>query len=185
MTAELTVPTFTESVNVGQQAYFFTNGAVYGKSIAVREIGRLEAVPKEFELEIAAANQKPDENHLKRRLARAELVVVGKVESIKPVEKKPARITEHDPQWQQAVITVHSVEKGELKDKTVVVLYPASRDVMWYKSPKFKVGQESLWILHRDLPKDSDLKGFTALDPADVHPKDQVERVRKLIKPKN
>src|SRR5262249_1763186 len=44
ITVQLSQP---KSMTVGQQAVFFTNGAVYGKSIAVREVGRIDAAAKE------------------------------------------------------------------------------------------------------------------------------------------
>ena len=52
----------------------------------------------------------------------------------------PARedviVSEHDPRWWEATIEVEAFLKGRAREKTVTMLFPSSRDVMWYASPK-------------------------------------------------
>jgi hypothetical protein len=178
------------SAKVGQVAIFFTNGAVYGSSLAVREVGRLEVTAEGalgLRKQVSAAHQSKADMDVQRAIRTASLIVAGKVAGVKKrVEEanqpSPESGSEHDPQWREAEIIVDSVEKGDAKLKKVVVVYPGSKDVMWYKSPKFTAGQEGIWILHKNQMKGLKVKDYTALDPADFQPKAKVERVRQLIK---
>jgi hypothetical protein len=183
ITVLLTKP---HSVKVGQQLAFFTNGWLYGDGLAVVEVGRVEDPPdsKTFRRQVADAVQKAADQDLQKRIARAELVIVGVVSStlIAPEQIRRDGVTEHDPEWVEAVIQVQSVEKGRLAQSTVSVFYPSSRDVMWYHVPKFRKGQEGIWILHRNEIPGFKIPGLTALDPLDFHSRDQLDRVRRLIK---
>jgi hypothetical protein len=177
------------SAKVGEEAVFFTNGAAYGKSIAVREVGRIDAAGKaaaELRRQVAGASEKAADRQLAKLITSADLVVAGKVTRVeKSTKRAPAQPeTEHDPMWREAVISVESVEKGKLEGKTVVVVFPASKDVMWAKAPKFTVGQEGVWLLHKGQFKGVKIDGHTALNPLDFHPKDKAQRVKRLIKAK-
>jgi predicted transcriptional regulator len=176
-----------EKAQVGQQMAFFTNGWLYGRSIAVKEVGVLpvEDIAR-TEMQVAEGIRVAADRDLQRRIAQAELVVVGTVRGIDdvPMTRKQG-ISEHDPLWRQAVITVQSVEKGKLPEKTVVVWFPSSQDVMWYKSPKFSVNQEAIWILHKHqteaLPPEAK-EAYTGLDQDDIHPVAELNRMRRLVK---
>jgi len=180
----------SRGVKVGQQAVFFTNSWLYGESIAVVEVGRVAAGKDLTALrkQIADADQRIADQALQTRIDRAELIVVGKVAETRSVEKEGQRgpITEHDPDWWEAVIEIESVEKRQFPEKSIIVLFPRSTDEMWIDSPKFYVNQEGNWILHRDQNEKGLLvlrvPGYTALDPLDFQPKDQLERIRMLIK---
>jgi hypothetical protein len=63
---------------------------------------------------------------------------------------KPARISEHDPFWREAVVEVQNVHKGTVGKKQVVVRFPSSTDIRWHRAPKFEVGQEGVFSLHPD-----------------------------------
>jgi len=92
-------------------------------------------------------------------------------------------ITEHDPQWREAEIEVDEVEKGPRK-RRVVVRFPGSDDVRWYRAPKFQPGQEGVFILQKatEQPAIGARRGravaaaakgvdtFTALDPDGAEP---------------
>jgi len=62
---------------------------------------------------------------------------------------RPRRISEHDPLWHEAVVQVGTVEKGSTQSKRIVVRFPGSHDVRWYKAPKFKPGQEGVFMLRK------------------------------------
>lgn len=49
-------------------------------------------------------------------------------------------------------------------------------DVAWINAPKFKAGQEGIWILHKDPKTDA----YTVIDPLDFQTKDQVGNVKAL-----
>jgi hypothetical protein len=97
----------TAALKVGQKAIFFTEGAVYGEKLAVREVaaplaegGTAAAAPNAVPKEAAAqdtakqvvemaAEQSDDD--LKVHLASADAVVFGTVASVQPVD--PQRLT--------------------------------------------------------------------------------------------
>ncbi len=183
----------------GDQAIYFTKGWLYGQSIAVVEVGKLSnstraagpaALTAQNE-QVTKAVEKLGDKDLRTRVASSELVVVGKVTSVKPAEAltaaiRSARLSEHDPQFLEATIEVERTEKGQLSGNTVKVVFPSSMDVMWYKAPKLKVGQEGAFILHADemkrvigavnLPK-----VYTVLDSNDFQSRDRQEQLRKVI----
>jgi hypothetical protein len=172
-------------VRVGQQAIFFTNGLVYGDSIVVEEAGRVAFPPDRAgqQAQIAAIAQAikslPDK-HILQRAQAADLVVTGKVVSIKPADTAPGPISEHDPDWREALLNVESVESG-LPMKQLVFFFPASRDVHWRNVPKFTVGQEGVFILRRQQIKELRTPGYIVLHPLDFHPKARRDHIRALI----
>jgi hypothetical protein len=161
---------------------FFTTSWLYGTGLAVREVGRLDAQAAALRPRIADAERKVADEKLQARIRNAELVVVGRVTALRDLNPRRAPLSEHDPLWRRASVSIQSVEKGTHAGATVGVLFPASNDVMWYRSPRFKVGQEGIWILDRDVAKQFGVEGFTALEPLDFHPKAELERIRRLIR---
>ena len=180
-----------KGVKVGQKLVFFTNGWLYARSIAVREVGRIAPSEDSASLRkrVAEAVLKMADQDLQKRLAYAELVVVGKIVDSKPaleqMQKKRMPITEHAPDWWTAVIEIESTEKGEPSGKKVIVLFPNSTDEMWLDSPKFRKGQEGILLLKKNQQEKGwpsmRIPGYTALNPLDFQPKDQLERIRKLL----
>lgn len=153
------------------------------------------------------------------RVASADVVVRGRVTAVRvaseerPAPRTSARrgvtaaateaprrkpITEHDPQWREAEIEVDEVEKGGTAKKKVVVRFPGSDDVRWYKAPKFQPGQEGVFILQKAAGEAAApaarRKGamaaatataagpdtFTALDPDDFQPSERAPEIRAL-----
>jgi hypothetical protein len=168
----------------GEEFIFFTNGWLYGESIAVLELGRMKIVKNNILLfdKINDEVDKLPDRRLQNRIDSAILIVVGKVISAKEAESSgPMRLTEHDPQWWKALIEIESVEKGTYKEKTLLIAFPNSMDVVWYKAPKFKVEQEGIWILRKDDIKEVEEAMYTALEPLDFHPKNNLDRIRQLI----
>jgi hypothetical protein len=102
-------------------------------------------------------------------------------------------LSEHAPLWRDATIEVNDVHKGTAPSREVVVRFPASTDVMWFKAPKLHVGQEGLFMLHTGELDTSKRAGvaaaaaapaervFTALHPADYQPFDQAGGIRHAI----
>ncbi len=174
------------TVASGQQVVFFTEAWLDGTSIAVKEVGHLEGLRDVSDLgrQVAGTIQNLADQELQDRIARAELVVAGRVSNVSPVdeERQSGPTSFDDPQWMEAVIQVESVEKGQLSDKSVTILFPASDDLRWYTSPKFREGQDGIWILHRTPIEEMKIDAYTALDARDFHPKDQLERIRQLSK---
>jgi hypothetical protein len=75
----------------------------------------------------------------------------------------PARISEHDPLWHEAVVNVESVEKGSTRQKQVVVRFPGSNDVRWRNDPKFRPGQQGVFLLNVAAPTGAGAAKATSL----------------------
>lgn len=208
-----------EVVKKGEKAIFYTNGWLFGETIAVESLGHSQ-VDAEIK-SLSAANTDPAKfsknSIIKDRLKTADAVVSGRVVSVRltpenlenplaavhaldkgdeTVNRRP--ISEHDPQWCEAVVEVADTDKGDDK-KQVVVRFPSSNDVRWYKAHKFAAGDEGVFILHKTEPlkksvtqriaatvtndeAETDEETFTALHPEDFQPLQNVPEIKTLIK---
>ena len=172
------------TLKVGERAVFFTNVAIYGASLAVREVRHMNSALTESRFQISDALQQLSNEDLNARLSQADLVVMARVTSVKPSAERARqpreRPSEHDPDWWQATVQVESVEKGQSTARQVTVYFPHSDDIRWFASPKFKVGQDGFFLLRRTRDEKLKVDGFTALHPLDFQPKDQQQRIRAL-----
>ena len=178
---EITVlVTDSTALGAGEHATFFAQGWLLGDGIAVQEVGRLERESTmDLRKQIAATRQSISGQDIQERIAGADVVVLGKVSKVKAVApRRPGPISEHDPHWQEATLEVDTVLQGDPSLRRIPVLFPGTLDVAWVGVPKFKAGQEGIWILVRDRK----LKAYTALDPLDFQAKNQLDQVRTLIK---
>jgi len=187
------------SLKPGIQATFYTTGWIFGRGVAVREVGhepgRSPVVVADQQAAVARARLEVNDADLKAHIQRAAMVVAGRVEQVRPAEltaapTRPKRITEHDPQWQEAIIQVQDGIKGAHAGEQVVVRFPGSRDVAWVGAPRFSAGQEGTFLLHKDSTTGSpnakiagrEVPAYTALHKVDVLSKQDAMRVRTLIK---
>src|SRR5205814_7863033 len=144
---------------------------------------------------VARARREMNDADLKAHIQRAAMVVAGRVEQVRPAElaaapTRPKRITEHDPDWQEAIIQVQDGIKGAQTGEQVVVRFPGSHDVAWVGAPKFAEGQEGTFLLHVDSTTGSprtmiggrSVPAYTALHKLDVLSSQDAARVRVLIK---
>ena len=175
----------TQNVEEGQQAVFYTNGWLYGKSLAVREVGHRPitlTASSRVPNRITRIAQKTADEELQNRIANADLVVVGKVSNIRPVAPTEGQmVREHAADWWVAVIKVEAIEKGNLSQDTLALLFPSSIDVTWHDVPKFHAGQEGIWILNIGQVPEVDPELYAVLTPLDFHEKNQLDRIRSLI----
>jgi hypothetical protein len=156
-------------IGAGQRMVFHTTGWIHGEGVAVQS-RREEPVSRA----VARTRQPVD---------AADLVVSGKVVTVRlPREstrgrarsgRKTGPISEHDPQWREAVIQVDKVLQGAPGKKQIVVRFPASSDVLWHDTPKLHPGQEGQFILRKAKPARSAAKDVyvaVAADPGTVEP---------------
>src|SRR5262249_23197490 len=144
----------------------------------------------------------------------ADLVVSGKVSAIRlpagataggrraraaqPAVAGP--VSEHNPHWREAVIEIDAIHKGGHDKKQVVIRFPASIDVRWYKAPKFQPGQKGYFMLHQKkivkepaatarkaalkaearAPETEDV--YMALHPVDFQPYSEPGGIRRILK---
>jgi hypothetical protein len=153
----------------GQSKIFHCNGWIFGDSVAVQcvkleEAGRTRAA-------LLTRGGDPVEHRrsqvVNKRFAEADAVVSGTVAAVKlpgqpstraatmraavgaadePIVTGP--ISEHNPHWREAVISIDETHKGAGK-REMVIRFPASTDVRWYKAPKFTPGQRGYFMLHK------------------------------------
>ena len=191
-------------LKVNDRVTFFTKIWLMGKGLAVEELRHFnKGVVTVQRLE--QTKQARRDLSLAKRLQKAQSVVVGKVVEIHSETattlralresgegtKRPKIITEHDPQWMEAIIKVASGLKGAQADQEIVVRFPGSRDVAWERAPKFQEGEEGVFILRSDqvsgtsraMLHNQEVEAFTALDAEDVLPVQEAERVQRLIAP--
>jgi hypothetical protein len=136
---------------------------------------------------------------IRMRLAVADMVFRGKVEEVRPLEvsntssKEREPASEHDPEWQVASVRVVSPLRGA-KEGMVLIIFPASRDIMWFNTPKLQRGQEAVFIAHKPLKEEEPLLRATGVldfirrqpaelvtHPYDVLPATEEGRVRELL----
>src|SRR6266508_463612 len=175
---------------IGQRLILFTRGWLYGQSIAVVEVARADVsqgAAGDLRERIADMDRRGAEQAMQDRIAAADLIVAGRVLDIRPapLEERAHPISEHAPDWWEAIVAVDSLEKGNLDSDTVRVLFPRSTDELWIDSPKFVPGQEGVWLLHRDQQERGAAimrvsRALTALDPLDVQPRERLEQIRSL-----
>src|SRR5438270_5063986 len=187
------------SLKAGTQATFYTTGWIFGRGVAVREVGhepgRSPVVAAVQQQAVARARLDVNDADLKAHIQKAAMVVAGRVEQVRPAElaaaaARPKRITEHDPNWQEAIIQVQDGIKGAQAGQQVVVRFPGSPDVAWVGTPRFAVGQEGTFLLHKDSTSGSpratwggkSVTAYTALHKLDVLSRQDATRVRALIR---
>lgn len=181
ITVQLTTP---HKPRIGNKLIFFTEGWLYGNSIAVLEIRRFQVNDANASLRTEITNeiQKLPDNELQKRVIHAEIIVVGKVlKSQAAVLYRPSRMTEHEPDWWEADIDVQSLEKGTYSKKIITIYFPHSVDIMWYHAPKYYIGQEGIWLLHTSQIEGTNAEFYTALNPLDFQPKQKLERIRSFV----
>ena len=190
------------SLKVGTEAMFFGNPRFVGKSLTMVDedevpFAKLAETDTSLQIGLQARRDKP----VLERLSSASSVFLGKVESEKPLDgdmdkKDQSRelTSEHNPEWHVAAVRVITPLRGGDKDTLVLVIYPASRDIMWFNSPKLKPGQDGVFITHNPAKGEEELMRTTGVttfinkqpavmvtQPFDVLPASDEARVRGLL----
>ena len=187
----------------GTQATFYTDGWIFGSGVAVKELGHeFRASSGETPMPAGSdekAYQQTQEQiadqELQDRLKSADFVVIGRVTEVHrwnaPKSGVPQRVSEHDPDWHEAVVEVQSVLKGaQVKGNKVVVRFPGRNDVAWVRSPKFEKNQQGIFCLNRDQTSGVSTEKvggrqvtvYTCLGHGDSLPMSDAPRVRSLLK---
>lgn len=181
----------------GARATFYTDGWIFGSGVAVKELGHVlgEAAPAAG-ASVHGQDQLSDQE-LKDRMNASDFIVIGRVTDVRkwnaPKTKSgsPLRVTEHDPDWHEAVVEIQSVLKGgQAKGNKVVVRFPNQNDVAWVRSPRFEKNQRGIFCLNRDKHTGApitklggkDVYVYTCLGHGDALPLSEEARVRALLK---
>lgn len=189
----------------GDAALFYGNPRFLGKSLTVADEAEVQspsvAVSAQSSLEqgVQARKNKP----ILDRLAAATLVFRGSVEKVEPVAveaaagndtRGPGPPAEHDPDWHAATVRVSAPLRGGEAGQVVTVVFPASRDIVWFNVPKLKPGQDAVFLVHlpnkqeEPLYRSSGLAKFLEKQPTylvtqpfDVLPPSEHARVLGLV----
>jgi len=159
-----------KGVKVGETFIFYTNGWVFGETLAVQSIAH-ETAPAAGVAILSASTTDPVANFAAKesrsRFESARVVVSGRVTAVRiPSEEEMMPIamavgidggasltkpvSEHDPLIREAVVTVEDQQKGSDVGSEVVIRFPGSTDIKWYKVPKFRPGQQGFFMLHNE-----------------------------------
>ncbi len=150
----------------GQTMIFHTNGWIFGDSVAVQCV-KQEPIKRTHAGLLSMGGDPVEQRRnqiIRTRFADADTVVSGTVAVVKlpgesvtggrsmraatePVVTGP--ISEHNPHWREAVIAIDEKHKGSAQQNQMVIRFPASTDVRWYKAPKFTPGQQGYFMLHK------------------------------------
>ena len=186
----------------GIQATFYTEGWIFGSGVAVKELGHEFGPSSSEPSKTAGADEKGyqqtqdqiSDQDLQNRLNAADFVVIGRVMEVhrwNPPKSATTHVSEHDPDWHEAVVEVQSVLKGgQVKGNKVVVRFPGRNDVAWVHSPKFEKNQQGIFCLNRDqasgVPTGKvggrQVTVYTCLGHGDALPLSDAPRVRALLK---
>ena len=194
------------SVRVGTEAYFFGNPRFAGKTLTLADLGEVSAdsAAGEVSSSLTRGLQARRDVPLRARLAIASVVFRGIVESERPLEGTEAAPTparelrdEHDPDWHVAQVRVKTALLGTESGALVAVVFPASRDILWFNTPKLRPGDDVVVIGHR--PQQDELlllrstgvlrfleeqRAVLVTQPFDVLPASEEQRVIDLLKTK-
>jgi hypothetical protein len=172
---------------VGRKYAFYAAGWIFGRTLAVREVAH-EVSPAPT---LAAdGKQLIHEAKLRQAIVSADAVVVGNVIGVGPAADAAAGarpLSEHDPEWRDAVVVVEESMKGLRQGQRIVVRFPSSSDVAWYRVPKLQRGEHGLFLLHRD-PRPQNGAGTDGMEhfilrfPADVQLSTAAPDVRRLAR---
>lgn len=174
----------------GQKALFFTTVYSVGKDVGLDSVGVVnEMSAEQGRAEMAKARDVLLDQDIAARLNRASAVLVGTVRDVQSMATEQ-RISEHDPEWAVATVSVESVLKGNAAGQSAAVWFAASRDPFYARWPKLQRGQRAIFIVQRDDPR---LKfaqarsvrkseGPYVIDAADVQPLSNLDRVRRLAR---
>lgn len=172
------------SLEAGRSYLFYTQPVMFGESIAVQLV-RVTEDDREGDEIAAEVRQSIESRRLRERVREADLIVVGVVTLVDSAGRAPRIESEHVPDLRQASLRVSEVLKGDLSDDAVDFLFAASIDIQWFRSPKFQVGDEGIFLLNtetRGLELLSVGGGIhNLLHPLDFQPLDQLETIRELL----
>ena len=167
----------------GEQTVFFTRGGSLGEAVMVEEIAHFaDPDPASLARMLDQAAAGAADAVLLNRLREVDLVISGQVTAERTF-KGPERMTEHDPQWREVIITVKETLRGNRQLRRVSVLVPTSMDVMFRGTPRIRQGQEGVFLLEstEEMRLTPGRPTFTALDSIDVQPLSALDRIRRLM----
>jgi hypothetical protein len=171
--------------NPGTRRVYFTQGWHYGESVGVSETGSISApagsAVEAMGKEVERVRQEQSDSELRRMLAAAERVVMGRVTAVRRADIARL-VTEHDPDWQEADIEIAQALKGSGEPRTVTVLWVGSDDPMWRGAPRLTPGSEGIWLLSPFEGTGARLPRLTVTRATDAYPSAAEARIKRLLR---
>lgn len=176
------------------QYVFYADPIQFGDRVTVRLLDLADAEPPTTARAAAAVQQESTRafarRELQERLVQAELVVTGTVTRVAPLGAGAAPESEHLPDFRVARVKVERFLRGTASATELEFVFAASRDVQWYRAPKFRVGDRGIFLLQRGGGQGErpavGRQRLTLLNPQDFRPLDDaalVEAVLKEVRP--
>lgn len=167
--------------------------AASATALLLAGIGPATAAPA-GDVELAAQSQTLADQDLRASITAADVIVVGRVARIQPLTALALApqhefVSEHNPNWQEAVIDVQENLRGATGMSQIVVHFPASVDVAWAEYPKLQVGESGTFLLRKDrisaaptaMLTNVSVPAYVATTPAAVLRTEDTARVRALL----
>jgi hypothetical protein len=171
---------------------FYTEPVRFGARVVVRVIDLARANDTAATAERAQMKQDVGEafaqREIRERATLAELVVVGTVTSVGPLGRGRAAESEHDPQFQVARLRVERALKGQAASAEIEFIFAASKDVQWFRAPKFRQNTRGVFFLQ--APGDEVVRmgverpggRYSVLHPLDFRPAADIPRAEAALK---
>jgi len=175
------------NLNEGDNYIFFSNPYFIGEEIAVVETGRMKPDESKYSIselksEIAETTKKFNDDKLKERIQKSELIVFGTIVSVNVVKSENKLDSEHDPMWAEAEVQIDETLKGN-SDKTVLLIFPSSEDIAWVNTPKFKKGDKGVYLLRKTQIIKRWFGRFVLTDKEDfITDKEGIDKIKSLSK---
>lgn len=168
----------------GGQAIFFTRPWLFGENVAVREVARTAdptdpGALDELRRQVAAVRAEVADDALAARLSSAVLVVSGSAGEPRPLPNQFDE-GEHAAEWAQTEIAVATTEKGQA-GASVTVYFATSGEGPWRQAPAPRAGDAGIYLLQPFAADNLPPGALVLLNPLDVQPLSQLDRVRRLL----
>jgi len=136
-------------LKVGARRAFYCTAWKFGAGLALRCLAHRSApaTEKAINPNKAAASVNVKGEDLRTRLRDADLVASAVVLAVQPLPRPDGPISEHDPYWHAARLRVEEVAEGASPGDEVTIVFPASDDVFWAKTPRPQLGERGVWLL--------------------------------------
>jgi hypothetical protein len=188
---EVSMVGVTADLRPDSRHIFYTEPLSFGDSIVVSLVEAVEAGAAPASRQGEAARQEARQAFLRReireRASAATLVVVGAVSRVSALPTPAAPESEHLPDFRLARVKVDRVLQGARTTGEVEFVFAASRDVQWFRAPKFTVGDRGVFLLKPAPGPEAERlrlapQRLTLLDPLDFRTAAELPLVEAALK---
>jgi hypothetical protein len=172
----------------GGKQVFYTYVWSYGRSVGVIEVkNNFSTIAPGLVQKVKDARQQIADDTLRAQLKRSAIVAKCYVIRIEDsVYNSVFSRSEHNPLFRKAVFQISELLKGKPQKGSLSAYFASSDDPMWYLSPKLSDSTEAIFLFNQSsFPAYMNLSGLVLLDPRDVQPNSELDRIKKLLNTPN